>query len=119
MKIFIRVKFTLRIAIVLLATLGRTYAQLKGKVTTPDQKPIENAVVAMLAAADSSLVKTEMTGWDGTFLVANPKPGSYLVSIAMMGFRNFQATGSTSRMPLRKSIWANSPWNRQILSSTR
>lgn len=89
MKISVRVKFTLRIAVVLLATLGHAYAQIKGKVVTPDQKPIEGAVISMLAATDSSLVKTEMTGQDGTFLLANPKTGSYLISVTMIGFWNF------------------------------
>lgn len=92
MKIIGRVRTTLWIAVALLAALGNAYAQMKGKVLAQDNKPLEGAVVSVLDASDSSMVKTALTARDGTFSISGLKNGSYFASVAMLGFKNF--TGS-------------------------
>lgn len=92
MKTIGRVRTTLWIAVALLAALGNTYAQMKGKVVRQDHKPLEGAVVSVLNAADSSLVKSALTARDGTFSFSAVKNGSYFASVAMMGFKNFTGT---------------------------
>lgn len=92
MKIIGRVRTTLWIAVALLAALGNAYAQMKGKVLAQDSKPLEGAVVSVLDASDSSMVKTALTARDGTFSISGLKNGSYFASVAMLGFKNF--TGS-------------------------
>ena len=68
---------------------GNAFAQIKGNLVTQDNKPLEGAVVSMLDATDSSLVKTTLTAKDGTFAVSGIKNGSYFTSVTMMGFKNF------------------------------
>lgn len=92
MKTIGRVGTTLWIAVALLAAFGNAYAQIKGKVVTQDNKPLEGAAVTMLQAADSSLVQTVLTARDGTFSVPGLQKGTYFTSVAMLGFKNF--TGS-------------------------
>ncbi|WP_342085567.1 TonB-dependent receptor [Dyadobacter sp. OTU695] len=89
MRTIDRVKTTLGIVVALLAAFGNAYAQIIGKVITQDNKPLEGAVVSMLHATDSSLVKTVLTARDGTFSVSGLKNGSYFTSVVMLGFKNF------------------------------
>ena len=92
MEIIGRVRTTLWIAVALLAALGNAYAQIKGKVVAQDQKPLEGAVVSVLNAADSSLVKSALTTQDGTFSFSTVENCNYFAAVTMMGFKNF--TGS-------------------------
>jgi hypothetical protein len=91
MKIFNAGKFALGIAIAQIACFGTVYAQLKGKILTIDQKPVEGAAVSMLLSKDSSLVKTEISEKDGAFSFSNLKPGDYLLSISIMGYKPYQS----------------------------
>ncbi|SDE86084.1 Outer membrane receptor proteins, mostly Fe transport [Dyadobacter soli] len=102
MKNIDRVRATLWLAVALLAALGNAFAQIKGKVTAQDHKPLEGAAVSVLAAADSSVVNTVLTGRDGTFTVLGLQNGSYLASVAMLGFQNF--TGSKFELTDSKPI---------------
>jgi len=92
MKNINRVSTTLWLAVALLAALGNAYAQIKGKVVTPDNKPLEGAAVSMLAVADSSVVQTVVSAADGSFFVSGLKNGNYFATVSMMGFQSF--TGS-------------------------
>jgi hypothetical protein len=89
MKIIGRVRTTLWIAVALLAALGNTFAQIKGKVIGAGNSPLEGAVISVLLTADSSLVKTVLTARDGTFAVSGMTNGSYFPSVTMMGFQNY------------------------------
>lgn len=59
---------------------------ITGKITDEEKKPVEFAVVALLNAADSSLVKGAITGTDGSFAIENISAGKYLVSASMTGY---------------------------------
>ncbi|MCF0073486.1 TonB-dependent receptor [Dyadobacter sp. CY261] len=91
MKTIDRVKFTLWLAVALLAAFGNAHAQLKGKVVTKDGNPLEGAVVSVLSATDSSLVKTALVGRDGTFSIPNLNNRSYFASVTMLGYISFNS----------------------------
>lgn len=59
---------------------------VSGKVSGPDQQPAEFAVVTLLNASDSSLVKGAITTADGAFLLENLPPGNFLLTVSMTGF---------------------------------
>ena len=57
-----------------------------GKVTGPDQQPAEFAIVTLLNASDSSLVKGAVTTADGSFLLEDLPAGKFLLTITMTGY---------------------------------
>ena len=57
-----------------------------GKVTGPDQLPAEFAIVTLLNASDSSLVKGAVTTADGSFLLEDLPAGKFLLTITMTGY---------------------------------
>ena len=64
-------------------------AKISGKIQDPNQKPVANAFVLLLQAADNSLVKTEITPLDGSFNFENLKAETYLISIDESGYESF------------------------------
>lgn len=60
---------------------------VKGIVTDESNKNIEAATVALLKAADSSLVKMTASGKSGNFAFDNINEGSYLVSVSAVGYK--------------------------------
>ncbi len=56
-----------------------------GVVLDEAQAPLAYANVVVLAAADSSIVKVEVSGEDGRFRIANLAAGRYLVSVKYVG----------------------------------
>jgi hypothetical protein len=80
--------------LVMLTLLGRlTYAQapgtLTGRVVEASQAPVPFATVAVLAAADSSLVKADAADGNGTFAVAGLPAGRYRLRITAVGFTTY------------------------------
>lgn len=65
---------------------GNSAVNVRGKVTDQEKKPVEFAVVTLLNAADSSLVKGAISASDGTYLLENINPGNYLVTCSFTGF---------------------------------
>ncbi|MBO9618853.1 MAG: TonB-dependent receptor [Niabella sp.] len=64
-----------------------THAQhLSGKVTDAEHKPLEKASVALLKAADSSVVVVKATGKDGGFLFDKVPQGTYLLTASTVGY---------------------------------
>jgi outer membrane receptor protein involved in Fe transport len=62
-------------------------ATVRGKVTETDQKPADYVSVLLLQAADSQLVKGDVTDASGNFIIEQVKPGNYLLSISAVGFQ--------------------------------
>lgn len=62
-------------------------SNVSGKVIDETSKPLDYATVSLLKAADSSLVKTDLTSETGTFSFNGLKPGRYILSSMMMGYR--------------------------------
>lgn len=62
--------------------------QITGKITGLN-KPIDGATVNLLAAKDSSLIKTLVGNANGSFVFDNIKNGSYFISATAIGFGNY------------------------------
>ncbi len=60
-------------------------AKINGKVEGPEGAALEFANVMLNAAADSSLVKVEITNTDGTFSMNSVPEGAYWVSVSYVG----------------------------------
>ncbi|MEO6327327.1 MAG: TonB-dependent receptor [Ginsengibacter sp.] len=62
-------------------------ANIAGKITDNNEKPLSQATVALLKAKDSSLVKTSVTNTAGVFNIINVKSGDYFLSVTSVGHK--------------------------------
>ncbi|MCU0435896.1 MAG: TonB-dependent receptor [Bacteroidia bacterium] len=74
---------------------------IKGNIQTSDQQPAEFAVVTLLEAKDSSLVKGAIVAADGSFVIDGIKPGKFLLTTMLTGYSKnwygpFDVEASTS-----------------------
>jgi iron complex outermembrane recepter protein len=60
---------------------------VKGIVKDPSGKPLQSVTVALLKAADSALIKTDVTDARGVFELNNQKDGQYLLSYSSVGYQ--------------------------------
>ena len=60
---------------------------LRGKLQDEAGAPIPYANVAVLKAADSSLVTGAVTNEEGSFAIKSPAPGTYVLRLSAIGFR--------------------------------
>ncbi len=69
---------------------GSVFAQpssgVNGTVKDNTGKPLQSVTVSLLNAADSSLVKTDVTDNNGSFEISTSKQGSFLLSYSIVGF---------------------------------
>lgn len=72
--------------LVLCFTYALPAASLHGRVVDAQQHPLPAAAVALLNAADSSLVKGALSGADGSFVFDQLKAGRYLLSASYSGY---------------------------------
>ena len=74
--------------LLLITTSHSLYAQnIKGVISdAATQKPLGNATISLLKAADSSLLKAALAGDDGHYQLASLQPGNYLLSVQMLGY---------------------------------
>ena len=63
--------------------------RLVGTVVTPDGAPLPYANVLLLSAADSSLVKGQVSGEEGTYGLDGLPAGEYVVAINLIGYAAF------------------------------
>ena len=93
---------------ILLGTMGawaQAPGKLAGKVTNEKNAGLAAVTVSLLTAADSSLVKSEISDNTGRFELVVQKPGAYLVSFTQVGFeRKYSAVvnlkeGETIELP--------------------
>ena len=70
-----------------------SYAQtgsIKGTITdVADNKPVQGATVSLLLQADSSIVKTGLTGAFGGFIFDNLATDSFIVKISTIGYQEY------------------------------
>jgi hypothetical protein len=82
---FMKLILTLALMFIAMFGIGQT-ASLSGKLTGPDRKPVEDGVLQLLKASDSSLVKTEITPAGGGFSFTGIPHGAYLLFASAPGF---------------------------------
>src|SRR5664279_4391145 len=67
-------------------SFAQNAAQVSGKITGDNNKPLAAATVSLLKAKDSSLVKTAVTNNGGVFKILSVKAGSYFISATSVGY---------------------------------
>ncbi|MES3016696.1 MAG: TonB-dependent receptor [Bacteroidota bacterium] len=70
-------------------------SKVAGKVLDETRKPLDFATVSLLKASDSTLVRTAVSGLDGTFVFENLINGTYRVSISMVGYEKTRTSEFT------------------------
>ncbi len=70
---------------------AQSACSLKGKISSPDGKPLEGAIVYLNRAADTVLVKTALADSAGNYAFFNLHAGSYRVATSMVGYQSFKS----------------------------
>ncbi|MEY4903625.1 MAG: hypothetical protein RLZZ292_1440 [Bacteroidota bacterium] len=73
----------------LFATKSNAQNTLSGNIFDQDKKAIDAAIVSLLHAKDSALVKTVLTEPDGSFEFSNLKEGNYVLSVNNLGYKKY------------------------------
>lgn len=78
---------------------------ITGTLTDTNGTPVEAATVHLLSAADSSLVKAELSDATGRFEFSGIKTGQFLLGVTALGFEKFtghpmEATGTEQKIQL-------------------
>lgn len=78
-------------ALLLTLCLSPIFAQnqIVGSVADAKNQPLPGASVLLLAAADSSLVKGQLTSGEGRFEFADVESGQFFLKVSMLGFADF------------------------------
>ncbi|MEP6677289.1 MAG: TonB-dependent receptor, partial [Ferruginibacter sp.] len=80
-------------------------ATITGKVMDPSGNAVKTATIMLYRAADSALIKTEVTDASGNFEIAGVKPGQYYTVVSFVGYKNKRsaaftaAEGKTTQVP--------------------
>ena len=64
-------------------------SQIAGAIKTENGQPLSFANVLLLSASDSSLIKGQVSGEDGGYLIKNVAAGDYLLKASMVGFLEY------------------------------
>ena len=87
----------------ILGTCQALAQEISGKVLYEDGSPVDMATVIVLNAQDSTLVKGEITNIDGNFGISIDQPGTYVIKVSFIGFKDFTSQAipiSNSNMTL-------------------
>lgn len=80
------------VLIACLLAYGTSFAQkinkVSGKVTDEKAEAVPYALVKLLNFPDTATLKTVQTDFEGNFAFDQVKPGSYLLSVNMVGYKN-------------------------------
>lgn len=68
---------------------AQSTGKISGKVRAAGKESVEPLLVSLLLASDNSLVKTEITQPDGSFVFENLNPGNYLLSVEEPIYKSF------------------------------
>ncbi len=71
--------------------LAQTGLSLKGKITSPDGKPLDGATIYLNRAADSVLVKASLSEKDGSFVFTGLKSADYRVVVSIIGYKSYKS----------------------------
>jgi iron complex outermembrane recepter protein len=85
---------TIFLSLILLFTSASSFAtvSIRGTVKGSDTQPLEFAVVTLLNAADSSLIKGDLTDSQGEFSMEELNADSCFISISLTGFDKYNST---------------------------
>lgn len=97
-----------------LSSFAQNTAQVMGKITGDNKKPLASATVSLLKAKDSSLVKIAVSNSNGDFKILSVKPGSYFLSATSVGF----AKNATSKFEITEGQEYTAPPLMLLHSST-
>ncbi|HTL83337.1 MAG TPA: TonB-dependent receptor [Bacteroidia bacterium] len=81
--------FLLLFSVVPLLSNTFTAQTISGKIMDQDKKPVPFAVVTLLKASDSSLVKGATTDENGLFQLDNVVEGTYLLKASFTGYQEY------------------------------
>jgi len=70
---------------------AQTGMTIKGSVHSTDNKPLDGATVYLDRAVDSALVKTVLTGADGSFAFNAAGTGTYRLVIVTIGYQTYKS----------------------------
>ncbi len=73
------------------SSMAQSSIEITGKVVDEDKNGIDLAMVALFNAVDSTIVKSEFTDEDGTYLLSNLSAGSYIIRIKQASYVNYSA----------------------------
>lgn len=87
-------RFLLGASVIIFACSHPTFgqSQIAGTVKLDNGQPLPFANVLLLSAADSSLVKGEVSGADGSYLLEGIAAGDYLLMSSMVGYLETYST---------------------------
>jgi outer membrane receptor protein involved in Fe transport len=77
----------LMLSLFLLVTVEPVLSQVTGKLTDAARQPISYATVSLLKAADSTLVRSTLTGEKGEYKLDNVIPGQYILRLSSVGYQ--------------------------------
>ena len=63
--------------------------QISGSVVSEDEKGLDLSAVSLLKQSDSTLVKSEFTDEDGSFLITNVAEGNYILMVKQFGYLKY------------------------------
>ena len=69
--------------------IAQTSFNMTGAVLDENKKGVDLALISIYSASDSSLVKTEFTDADGSFLISSIEAGTYIFKIKYTGFLDY------------------------------
>lgn len=85
-----RFYFLLLFTLVALGVQLQAQNRITGTVTTSEGDPLPYANVLLLSASDSSLVKGQVSGEEGTYRLDGLPAGEYVVAIDLIGYAAFR-----------------------------
>lgn len=71
--------------------LSAQTGSISGKISNPENQPIDAVLISLLSASDNSLQKTTFSEPDGTFVFNNLADNQYFISIDADGFNAYQS----------------------------
>ncbi len=74
------------------AVQAQNTTNINGKITTKDNKALASITLMLLKAADSSLVKTEVTNSDGMYNFKAIPAGSYFINTSSVAHQDYYST---------------------------
>src|ERR1700688_259064 len=80
-----------------LALFAQDTASITGTVTDPSGAAIPNAQVS-IQSQEHGITRTTTTNGDGNYLISAVPPGSYQLTIAVKGFKKYEAPGVILRV---------------------